>query len=160
MQFSLLRIIGYYPEIWTISLNLASTKDFTTLCSTSIRTLIVLWESGYSWNTVYCVNWYIHGWQNKPTMIYTASKNLSHPKLCMEKKTTLITGGVGGANQSNGASWLWQTHKLWKKLCNTGLEAPFDWKFLKVGSVIVYSFVKNVPNLVQYVINIWRQCRL
>ena len=28
-------------------------KFMYTLCSTSIRTLIVLWESGYWWNTVY-----------------------------------------------------------------------------------------------------------
>ena len=24
---------------------------------------------------------------------------------------------------------------------------PFDWKFLKVGSVIVYSFVRNIPKI-------------
>ena len=27
------------------------------------------------------------------------------------------------------------------------LRVPFSWKFLKIGSVIVYSFVKNFPNL-------------
>ena len=26
-------------------------------------------------------------------------------------------------------------------------ESPFDWKFFKVGSMIVYSFVRNIPNL-------------
>ena len=26
-------------------------------------------------------------------------------------------------------------------------ENPFDWKFLKIGSVIIYSLIKNVPNL-------------
>ena len=25
---------------------------------------------------------------------------------------------------------------------------PFDWKFLKIGSVTVYSFVRNIPNLI------------
>ena len=26
-------------------------------------------------------------------------------------------------------------------------ESPFYWNFIKVGSVIVYSFIKNLPNL-------------
>ena len=26
-------------------------------------------------------------------------------------------------------------------------ESPFDWNFLKVGSVIVYNFIKNFPDL-------------
>ena len=26
-------------------------------------------------------------------------------------------------------------------------ENPFYWKFLKVGSVVVYSFIKYVPNI-------------
>ena len=29
-------------------------------------------------------------------------------------------------------------------------ENPFDWKFLKVGSVVVYSFIKNVPNIQEF----------
>ena len=29
-------------------------------------------------------------------------------------------------------------------------ENPFDWEFLKVGSVVVYSFIKNVPNIQDY----------
>ena len=27
------------------------------------------------------------------------------------------------------------------------LENPFDWKFFKVGTVVIYSFIKNVPNI-------------
>ena len=41
-------------------------------------------------------------------------------------------------------------HKKFSKSLKVSPENPFDWKFLKVGSVIVYSIMKNVPNLKEF----------
>ena len=38
-------------------------------------------------------------------------------------------------------------HKKSRQTLTVSPESPFDWNFLKVGSVIVYSFIKNLPNL-------------
>ena len=38
-------------------------------------------------------------------------------------------------------------HKKSRQSLTVSPESPFDWKFFKVGSVIVYSFIKNIPNL-------------
>ena len=41
-------------------------------------------------------------------------------------------------------------HKNSRQSLTVSPENPFDWKFLKVGSVIVYSFIKNVPNIQEF----------
>ena len=38
-------------------------------------------------------------------------------------------------------------HKNFSKSLKFCPENLFDWKFLKIGSVIVYSFVRNILNL-------------
>ena len=38
-------------------------------------------------------------------------------------------------------------HKTISQNLRVSLKNPFDWKFLKIGSVIVYSFVRNIRNL-------------
>ena len=42
---------------------------------------------------------------------------------------------------------LWALHKKSSQTLSVSPESPFDWNFLKVGSVIFYSFLKKPPQL-------------
>ena len=38
-------------------------------------------------------------------------------------------------------------HKKFSQSLRDSPENPFDWKFLKIGSIIVHSFITHFPNL-------------
>ena len=47
----------------------------------------------------------------------------------------------------NLSNFVFVLHKDPRQSLIVSPESPFDWKFLKVGSVIVYCFIKTVPNI-------------